>query len=145
MSVLVLVGGVLLVWFALSLLTGLLRVPEKAVRKASESRTRKQLEKGSLALTDGDWQGAVRSLQKSLAYRRSTAGYLAAARAAQGQGDDAGRDRWLAQAGKSAGRRRFVAGLARARLLAAEGRVDAAGPVLEQLHLRKPRPTAGRP
>lgn len=141
MSVLVLVGGVLLVWFALSLLTGLLRLPGKAVRKARENRARKQLEKGFLALTEGDWQAAERSLQKSLAYRRSTAGYLAAARAAQGQGDDVGRDRWLAQAGKSAGRRRFVAGLARARLLAAEGRVDEAVPVLEKLHLRKPRHT----
>ncbi|RFF29452.1 heme biosynthesis protein HemY [Wenzhouxiangella sediminis] len=139
MSVLVLVGGILLIWIALSLLVGLVRLPTRLIRKARERRSRRQLEKGFLALTEGDWPAAERALQKSLSYRDSTAGYLAAARAAQGRGDQPGRDRWLEQADSPFGRRHFVTGLARARLLAAEGRGDEATALLETLHLKKPR------
>jgi HemY protein len=139
MSALVLVGAILLTWIALSLLVGLVRLPTRLIRKARERRSRQQLEKGFLALTEGDWPGAERALQKSLSYRDSTAGYLAAARAAQGRGDRPGRDRWLEQADRPFGRRHFVTGLARARLLAAEGRADEATALLETLHLKKPR------
>lgn len=138
-SVLVLVGAVLATWIALSLAVGLFRLPARLIHKARERRSRRQLEKGFLALTEGDWQGAERALQKSLNYRDSTAGYLAAARAAQGRGDQAGRDHWLEQADSRYGRRHFVTGLARARLLAAEGRSEEATAILEKLHLRKPR------
>lgn len=141
MSLLVLVGAVLLTWVALSLLTGLFRLPGRVLRRARERRSRRQLEKGFLALTEGDWPTAERALQKSLSYRDSTAGYLAAARAAQGRGDSAGRDRWLEHADSRFGRRHFVTGLARARLLAAEGRNEEATAVLERLHLQKPRHT----
>lgn len=140
-SVLVLVGAVLLTWIVLSALVGLFRLPSRLIRRARERRSRRQLEKGFLALTEGDWPAAERALHKSLSYRDSTAGYLAAARAAQGRGDQAGRDRWLEQADSRFGRRHFVTGLARARLLAAEGRSEEATAVLEKLHLRKPRHT----
>lgn len=140
-SVLVLVGAVLAVWMVLSLLVGLFRLPGRVVRRARERGSRRQLENGFLALTEGDWEGAERALRKSLRHRSSTAGSLAAARAAQGRGDNAGRDRWLALADRRFGRRHFVTGLARARLLAAEGRSEEATAVLEQLHLRKPRHT----
>ncbi|QOC23654.1 tetratricopeptide repeat protein [Wenzhouxiangella sp. AB-CW3] len=141
MSLLVLVGGMLLAWMAFSLLSLLLRLPTRAVRRAREVRSRRHLENGFLALTEGDWNRAERSLQKALKHQRSTAGYLAAARAAQGQGDRRGRDRMLALADTRFGRRHFVTDLARARLLIGEGRVEEAVPVLESLHLRKPRHT----
>lgn len=140
-SFLVLLGGVLLVWIALSLTVGLLRLPGRVIRRGRERRSRQQLEKGFLALTEGDWQGAERALNKSLSYRDSTAGYLAAARAAQGQGDVGRRDRWLSRADSRFGRRHFVTGLARARLLASEGRTEEATAQLERLHLKKPRHT----
>lgn len=138
-SLLVLVGAVLAFWILLSLLVGLLRLPARTIRRARERRSRRQLETGFLALTEGDWQGAERALKKSLSHRDSTAGYLAAARAAQGRGDHSGRDRWLEHADGRFGRRHFVTNLARARLLAAEGQAEEATAVLEKLHLKKPR------
>jgi HemY protein len=139
MSALTLVGLVLLAWIALSVIIGLFRLPGKALHRVRESRARRQMENGLLALTEGDWQRAERELSRSLEYRRSTVGLLAAARAAQGSADRSGRDRWLQLADARFGRRHFVTGLARARLLIGEGRVDEAVPVLEDLHLRKPR------
>ncbi len=139
MSALVLAAAVVFIWVALSLLVALARLPGRAIGRARERRSRRQLEKGFLALTEGDWPAAERALQKSLSYRDSTAGYLAAARAAQGRGDQSGRDRWLEHADSRFGRRHFVTGLARARLLAAEGRTEEATAVLETLHLKKPR------
>jgi HemY protein len=141
MSLLTLVGGVLLAWILISLLMGLIRLPGRVWQRGREARARRQLENGLLALTEGDWQLAERELGRSLEYRGTTAGYLAAARAAQGQSDRSGRDQWLQLADARFGRRHFVTGLARARLLAGEGRVDEAVPVLEELHLRKPRHT----
>jgi len=141
MSLLALAGAVLLVWIVFSLVSLLLRLPARTIRRARELRSRRQLENGFLALTEGDWQQAEHSLQKSLRYRGSTAGYLAAARAAQGRGDRDSRDRMLALADTRFGRRHFVTGLARARLLIGEGRIEEAVPVLEESHLRKPRHT----
>lgn len=139
MSVLTLVGLVLVTWIALSVVIGVLRLPGKALRRIRENRARRQMENGLLALTEGDWQRAERELSRSLEYRRSTIGLLAAARAAQGSADSSRRDRWLQLADSRFGRRHFVTGLARARLLIGEGQVDDAVPVLEELHLRKPR------
>lgn len=141
MSVLALAGAILVFWIVLSLTSALLRLPTRALRRVREQRSRKQLENGFLALTEGDWPRAERLLQKSLRYRPSTAGYLAAARAAQGRGDAEGRDELLQLADGRFGRRHFVTGLARARLLIGEGRVEEAVPILEQLHLNKRRHT----
>ncbi len=137
MSLLTLVAAVVVVWAALSLLVALGRLPGRVMRRTRESRARKRMENGLLALTEGDWARAERELGKSLDYRGSTVGYLAAARAAQGQSDGDARERWLKLADGRFGRRRFVTGLARARLLSSEGRVDEAIPVLEELHLSR--------
>ena len=139
MSVLVLLGLIVAAWIALSLLIGLFRWPGMAVRRAREVRARNQLENGFLALAEGDWQQAEKYLDKALSHRGSTAAYLAAARAAQGQAEPGRRDQWLALADARFGRRHFATGMARARLLAGEGRYEEAIPVLESLHLSKPR------
>lgn len=139
MSLLTLAGVVLVSWVLISIVIGLLRMPGRVLRRGRELRSRRQLENGLLALTEGDWQRAEKELHKSLSYRGSTAGYLAAARAAQGQADRPARDHWLQLADARFGRKHFVTGLARARLLVGENRVDEAVPILEELHLRKPR------
>jgi len=139
MSVLVLGGLILAAWIAVSLIIGLFRLPGRTLRKARRARSQRQLENGLLALVEGDWQQAEKNLGKALAGRGSTAGYLAAARAAQGQSEPGRRDDWLELADARYGRRHRVAGLARARFLLDEGRAEEAIVPLEELHLRKPR------
>lgn len=138
MSALVLVGLVLALWIGLALVIGLMRLPGRALRRARAARGRRQLENGFLALAEGDWPRAERQLQRALNHQPSTAGYLAAARAAEGQSDPEGRDRWLELADARFGRRHFATGLARARMLVGEGRASDAIVVLERLHLKKP-------
>lgn len=139
MSLLVLAGLVAAVWIALSLASGLLRLPGRSLKRIRDARTRRHLDRGLLAMTEGDWARAEKSLAKALSGRSSTAGYLAAARAAQGQAAPERRDAWLKLADGRFGRRHFITGLARARLLAAEGRLAEAVPILEDLHLKKRR------
>jgi HemY protein len=139
MSAVVLVAGIVVVWLGLSLSLALLRLPGKVLRAARRERAQRQLENGFLALTEGDWQRAESALRQSLDYRPSTAGFLAAARAAQGRSDQAGRERWLQLADRRFGRRHFVTQLARARMALHDGRLNEAISVLEDLHLRKRR------
>ena len=138
MSVLVMAGLVLAVWIGLSVVIALVRMPGRALRRVRDSRSRRRLENGFLALAEGDWRQAEKHLQRALEDRPSTAGYLAAARAAEGQADAESRDRWLALADSRFGRRHFATGLARARMLVSEGRATDAIPVLETLHLKRP-------
>lgn len=139
MSFLVLAGFILAAWAGASLALALARMPGRAWRRMREASTRRHLDQGLLALTEGDWPRAEKSLAKAMAGRGTTAGYLAAARAAQGQSAPERRDQWLQLAGGRFGKRHFVTGLARARLLAGEGRLAEAVPILEDLHLKKPR------
>ncbi len=86
MSVLVLVFGILFSCLIVYLVIRIWRLPAETARKVREQRALKQLEKGLLALTEGDWATAERALQKSSsAQGQTTARYLAAAQAANGQ------------------------------------------------------------
>ena len=88
-SLLVLVLAILLLWLLGWVLVRLWKLPRETARKVREQRALAQLEKGLLALTEGDWQTAERALERSAsAHGRTTARYLAAAEAADGQ--DAG-------------------------------------------------------
>jgi HemY protein len=139
-SVLVLVVGFLVLWFLAWFLVRLWRMPGETARRLREQRALVQLEKGLLALTEGDWRTAERALQKSVGPDgRSTARYLAAAEAADGQ-DAADRAEWyLEQADSRNAKQRFLVELTRARILLSNGEFEAAKPLLEDLQGRRRR------
>ncbi|MFN2334194.1 MAG: heme biosynthesis HemY N-terminal domain-containing protein [Wenzhouxiangellaceae bacterium] len=138
-SLLVLVVAVIGLWLTTSLLVALLRLPARALRRVRQSRERRNLDRGLLAFSEGEWSTAERALARAMKGSDMTAGYLAAARAAQNQGSPERRDHYLALADRRFGKRHFATALARARLLVGEGELESGITLLEQLHLKKPR------
>ena len=137
-SLLVLVAALLILWFVVQLALWLWRMPVEAARKMREQRAYHQLEKGLLALTEGDWKTAEKALEKSAsAQGRTTAQYLAAAQAADGQDATDRREYYLEQADSGGSRKRFLVDLTRARMLLANGSRAAALPILQDLHKRR--------
>ena len=137
-SLLTLVLGVLIIWLLVWVLVRLFKVPAETARRIREQRSMAQLEKGLLALTEGDWSTAERALEKSAsAHGRTTARYLAAAEAADGQ--DAGdRAEWyLEQADTRNRKQKFLVDLTRARILTQNGHYTEAKEVLEALHSKR--------
>jgi len=140
MSFVVLASVVIGAWLLISLVVGLLRAPGRAVRRFRASRDRRNLDRGLLALSEGDWARAERALARAMkGSGASTSGYLAAARAAQGRAAPERRDQYLALADRRFGQRHFATALARARLLVGEGEPAAAIDLLEQLHIKRPK------
>jgi HemY protein len=136
-SVLVLAGALVLLWFAVQLFAWFWRMPANTARKMREERAFKQLEKGLLALTEGDWRAAEKALEKSAsAQGRTTAHYLAAAQAADSQDADDRREYYLEQADSGGKKKHFLVELTRARLLLGNGKHDAALTVLKELQSR---------
>ncbi len=139
-SVLVLLLAALALWLIAHLIIRMWRMPARTARRMREQRALSQLEKGLLALTEGDWSTAEKALEKSASsHGRTTARYLAAAQAADGQ--DAGdRAEWyLEQADTRNRKQRFLVELTRARILTANGEYAEAIPILEELHKRRRR------
>jgi len=139
-SVLVLCLALAAAWLLLWLAIRLWRLPTETARRIREQRALIQLEKGLLALTEGDWSTAERALQKSASsHGRTTARYLAAAEAADSQ--DAGdRAEWyLEQADSRNRKQKFLVELTRARILVANGQFEEARPILEEIQGRRRR------
>jgi HemY protein len=137
-SVLVLVSILLILWFAVQIAVWLWRAPVETARKMREQRAFKQLEKGLLALTEGDWGAAEKALEKSASKQgRTTAHYLAAAQAADSQDAHDRREYYLEQADSGGSRKRFLVELTRARLLLTNGNCAAALPILQDLYKRR--------
>jgi len=141
-SVLILILAAIALWLVVHLIGRLWRMPADTARRVREQRALAQLEKGLLALTEGDWSTAERALQKSASsHGRTTARYLAAAQAADGQ--DAGdRAEWyLDQADTRNRKQRFLVELTRARIMTANNEFEQAIPLLEDLlKLRRRHP-----
>jgi HemY protein len=139
-SVLILALAAVVLWFAVHFIIRLWRMPAETARRVREQRALAQLEKGLLALTEGDWSTAEKALEKSASsHGRTTARYLAAAQAADGQeaGDRA--EWYLEQADTRKRKQRFLVELTRARILSANGQYSEAIPILEGLYKRRKR------
>ena len=139
-SVLVLASAFLILWFAVQVAVWLWRMPVETARRMREQRAFKQLEKGLLALTEGDWGAAEKALEKSASRQgKATAHYLAAAQAADSQDAHERREYYLEQADSGGSRKRFLVELTRARMLLANGNRATALPILQDLHARRRR------
>lgn len=133
-SMLVMILSVLALWLVVWVIVRLWKMPAETARRIRDQRSLAQLEKGLLALTEGDWSTAERALQKSASsHGRTTARYLAAAEAADGQ--DAGdRAEWyLEQADTRNRKQKFLVDLTRARILTQNGHFEESRKVLESL------------
>ncbi len=137
-SVLVLAAALLILWFSVQIAVWLWRMPVETARRMREQRAFKQLEKGLLALTEGDWGAAEKALEKSASVQgRTTAQYLAAAQAADSQDAHDRREYYLEQADSGGSKKRFLVELTRARMLLANGSRAAALPILLELYKRR--------
>ena len=137
-SVLVLVSALLVLWFIVQLAVWFWRMPVETARKMRDQRAFKQLEKGLLALSEGDWKAAEKALEKSASKQgRTTAHYLAAAQAADSQDAPDRREYYLEQADSGGSKKRFLVELTRARMLLANGSRAAALPILQDLYKRR--------
>lgn len=137
-SVLVLASAFLVLWFAVQVAVWLWRMPVETARKMREQRAFKQLEKGLLALTEGDWSAAEKALEKSASTQgKTTAQYLAAAQAADSQDAHDRREYYLEQADSGGSKKRFLVELTRARMLLANGNRADALPILQDLYNRR--------
>jgi len=107
----------LVLWFAVQIAAWFWRMPVVTARRMREQRAFKQLEKGLLALTEGDWSAAEKALEKSASVQgKTTAHYLAAAQAADGQDAHERREYYLEQADSGGSKKRFLVELTRARM-----------------------------
>lgn len=137
-SVLVLIGAVVLLWLLVQVVSWLYRLPAETARQMQEKRALAQLEKGLLALTEGDWRAAEKALSKSASVPgKTTARYLAAAQAAAGQDAGDRREYYLEQADAGGRKKKFLVELTRARLLMAGSHRADALPILKELHQRR--------
>ena len=137
-SVLVLLLGLIALYALIRLVFWLWAMPARTLRRSQAVRAQKQLERGLLALTEGDWRGAEKALQKSGNQKgQETVKYLAAARAAQGQESEQRRDEYLSMADTGGSKKRFLVDLSRAKLLVSNGDVGTAIPLLESLQQKR--------
>jgi len=137
-SVLVLVICLIVLWLVLQLVMWIWRAPVVAARRMREQRAFRQLEKGLLALTEGDWSAAEKALEKSASAKgKNTAHYLAAAQAADGQNADDRREYYLEQADSGGPKKHFLVELTRARLLIENEHFSEAVPILQGLLIRR--------
>lgn len=139
-SVLVLILAVLALWLLVWVCLRIWKAPAETARRIRERRSLAQLEKGLLALTEGDWSTAERALEKSAsAHGRTTARYLAAAEAADGQDAGDRADWYLEQADTRNRKQKFLVELTRSRILIQNENYSEAKDVLVDLLKRRRR------
>lgn len=139
-SVLILIVAAVVIWIAVHFIIRMWQMPAETARRVREQRALAQLEKGLLALTEGDWGTAERALEKSASsHGKTTARYLAAAQAADGQAAGDRAEWYLEQADTRNRKQRFLVELTRARILCANDQFSEAIPILEGLQKYRKR------
>src|SRR5210317_2560534 len=139
-SMLVMILSVLALWLVVWVSVRLWKMPAETARRIRDQRSLAQLEKGLLAFTEGDWSTAERALQKSASsHGRTTARYLAAAEAADGQDAGDRAEYYLEQADTRNRKQKFLVELTRARILVSNGQYEEAKPILEEMQRRRRR------
>lgn len=135
----VVIGLVIVLLFVLfKVLFWLLDAPRRAARNLA----RRRMEKGLLALAEGNWNQAEKALQSAAEPSgMQRAGYLAAASAASSQISDEQSElrqqQYLEAADNGQARTRFLLELSRARLHLTRGNFALAIPILKQLKRRR--------
>lgn len=130
-------------YLGVRLVTRIVRAPHNLTRWRQTRRTRKAREaflNGLAHLLTGEWLKAEKELVASLhAVDSPLLGYLAAAMAAQGQGDRAKRDKYLNQAQQLSNGNPLIADMTQAQLQLLDGQSDQALATLTRLQARAPQ------
>lgn len=137
-SVLVLIITLVLVFVLIRLAFWLWRWPLRTAVKVRENVARKRLEKGLLALVEGDFKTAEKALSKSSGGEQSTIALLGAARAAEGLSNPKGREEYLTKV-EGGGKKNMLVALSRAEMLMANEQWADATAILEDLQKSQPR------
>lgn len=128
LAVVILLGVFLLLSWLLRLGGGIWHIPARMQawkRQRQQERARKGLYKGLLALAEGRWKQAERSLTRRVrSSEMPLLNYLAAARAAQQQGDTERRDHYLYMAYNSTPTATLAIALTQAELQLAAGQME---------------------
>jgi len=126
----------------LRFITGLFRLPGRMLRWRSDRRRLRgegYMRRGLLALIEGDWKRAEKLLSKGAGDSRAPLiNYLAAARAAQEQGDLERRDNYLRLAHQHSPNADIIVGIAQAELQMNQQQTEQALATLKHLYDRKP-------
>lgn len=137
-SVLVLIMTLVLAFILIRLAFWLWRWPLRTAERVRENVARKRLEKGLLALVEGDFKTAEKALRKSSEADQSTVALLGAARAAEGLSNTKGREEYLTKAAGS-GKKNMLVALSRAEMLMSNEQWAEAAAILEGLQKSQPR------
>lgn len=137
-TVIVIAIAILLIFVLIRLLLWIVDTPRRAMNNLS----RRRMEKGLLALAEGNWSQAEKALQSSASSSGlKSIGYLAAARAASSQTDDieaeVRQQKYLLAADNGEARTQFLLELSRARMHIARNNFQQAIPILTQLRKRR--------
>ncbi len=137
-TLLVLLVALLLGYLLLRGILWLWHWPLRSARTMREKSARKQLEKGLLALAEGNFKAAEKALRKSSSGEHATVALLGAAKAAEGLSDEKAREAYLREAEKG-DKSNVLIPLSRAEMLmAAENWSEALG-ILEGLRDKYPK------
>ena len=137
-TLLVLLLALVVVYMLMRLLTWLWRSPLRSARAMREKSARKQLEKGLLALAEGNFKAAEKALRRSASGEHATVALLGAARAAEGLSDSKSREAYLTKA-EEGEKSNVLVPLSRAEMLMAAEEWTQALEILKSLRDKYPR------